>query len=165
MHPFYKLVFEMPLNTKMESFCKQAGDPVPIKRMADKTGQKISWKRKRVRKNKLGILNQKHASPNCGSELPRLRYPRQQIMYYSTMYKKSENKKKLLLQQHYFNNTLDWKKKGLQWVHNINPTIHNIIRWCWFARLMEQTTRQPSVWCSKYFFFIISYRLRGLKTL
>ena len=89
----------------MESFCKQAGDPVPITRMADKTGQKISWKRKRVRKNKLGILNQKHASPNCGSELPRLRYPRQQIMYYSTMYKKSENKKKTvaataLLQQY-----------------------------------------------------------------
>ena len=40
-------------------------------------------------------------------------------MYYSTMYKKSENKKKLLLQQQYFNNTLDWKKKDLQCVHNI----------------------------------------------
>ena len=46
-----------------------------------------------------------NASPNCGSELPRLRYPRQQIMYYSTMYKKSENKKTVaataLLQQYF----------------------------------------------------------------
>ena len=31
---------------------------------------------------------------------------------------------------------------------------------------MGQTTHRPSVWCSKYyFFFIISYRLRALKTL
>ena len=30
---------------------------------------------------------------------------------------------------------------------------------------MGQTTRWPSVWRSKYFFFIISYRLRALKTL
>ena len=44
-----------------------------------------------------------------------------------------------------------------------NPTIYNIIRW--FAGLMGQTTRWPSVWRSKYFFFIISYRLRALKTL
>ena len=31
---------------------------------------------------------------------------------------------------------------------------------------MGRTTHRPSVWCSKhYFFFIISYRLRALKTL
>ena len=44
---------------------------------------------------------------------------------------------------------------------NKNPTIYNIMRW--FAGPMGQTTRQPSVWRSKYFFF--SYRLRALKTL
>ena len=42
-----------------------------------------------------------------------------------------------------------------------NLTIYNIIRW--FARSMEQKTRRLSVWRSKYFFFIISYRLRALK--
>ena len=35
--------------------------------------------------------------------------------------------------------------------HSINPSIYNIIRW--FAGPMGQTTRQPSVWCSKYYFF------------
>ena len=44
-----------------------------------------------------------------------------------------------------------------------NPTIYNIIRW--FAGPMGQTTRRPSVWYSKYFFFTISYRFRALKTL
>ena len=42
-----------------------------------------------------------------------------------------------------------------------NPTIYNMIRW--FAGPMWQTIRRPSVWRSKYF-FIISYRLRALKT-
>ena len=46
-----------------------------------------------------------------------------------------------------------------------NPTICNIIRW--FAGPMGQITRRPSVWLSKHFFsfFIISYRLRALKSL
>ena len=32
-----------------------------------------------------------------------------------------------------------------------NPSIYNIIRW--FAGPMGQTTHQPSIWCSKYYFF------------
>ena len=35
---------------------------------------------------------------------------------------------------------------------NINPTIFNIIRW--FAGSPGQMTRRPSIWCSKYHFFI-----------
>ena len=42
--------------------------------------------------------------------------------------------------------------------HSTNLTIYNII--CWFAGPMRQTTLQPSVWLSKHFFLIISYRLR-----
>ena len=34
-----------------------------------------------------------------------------------------------------------------------NSSIYNIIHW--FNGLMGQTTRQPSVWCSKYYFFLI----------
>ena len=34
-----------------------------------------------------------------------------------------------------------------------NPSIYNIIRW--FAVTMGQTTRWPSIWCSKYYFFFI----------
>ena len=44
-----------------------------------------------------------------------------------------------------------------------NLTIYNIIPW--FAGPMGQTTRPPSVWPSKYFFLIISYRLIAPKTL
>ena len=33
----------------------------------------------------------------------------------------------------------------------------------WFAGVMGQTNRCPSVLCSKYSFFIVSYRLRALK--
>ena len=44
-----------------------------------------------------------------------------------------------------------------------NPTIYNMIRW--FAGLMGQMTRRPSVVTFQVFFFIISYRLRALKTL
>ena len=45
-----------------------------------------------------------------------------------------------------------------------NPTIFNIIRW--LAGSMGEMTHRPSIWCSKhYFFFVISYRLRALKTL
>ena len=33
----------------------------------------------------------------------------------------------------------------------VKPTICDIVRW--FAGPMGQTTRRPSVWCSKYFFF------------
>ena len=33
------------------------------------------------------------------------------------------------------------------------PSIYNIIRW--FAGTMGQTTRGPSVWCSKCYFFLI----------
>ena len=44
-----------------------------------------------------------------------------------------------------------------------NPTIFNII--CLVTGLMGRTTHWPSVWCSKHFFFIISYRFRALKTL
>ena len=40
-----------------------------------------------------------------------------------------------------------------------NPTIYNIIRW--FAGLLGRMTRGPSVWCSKHYFFIISYGLIG----
>ena len=42
-----------------------------------------------------------------------------------------------------------------------NTSIYNIIRS--FAGPMGQTTCPASVWRSKYFFFIISYRLRALK--
>ena len=42
-----------------------------------------------------------------------------------------------------------------------NPSIYNLIRW--FAGPMGQMNRQPSVWCSKNFFFIVSYRLRHSK--
>ena len=34
-----------------------------------------------------------------------------------------------------------------------NPTIYNIIRW--FAGSLGQMTRQPSVWCSKYYLFFL----------
>ena len=45
-----------------------------------------------------------------------------------------------------------------------NPSIFNMIHW--LAGSMGQTRYPPSVWCSKhYFFFIISYTLRALKTL
>ena len=45
-----------------------------------------------------------------------------------------------------------------------NQAIFNTIRWV--NGSMGQTTHRPRVWCSKYyFFFIISYRLRALKTL
>ena len=50
------------------------------------------------------------------------------------------------------------------WLRSIwNPSINNVIYW--FAGPMGQTNRQPSIWHSKYFFFIISFRLRALKTL
>ena len=53
-----------------------------------------------------------------------------------------------------------WKKVSfLSW----NPSIYNILRWV--AWTMGQTNCRPRVWTSKYFFFIISYRLRALKTL
>ena len=45
-----------------------------------------------------------------------------------------------------------------------NPSIYNIIV-RWFAGSLGQMTCRPSVWCSKHYFFIISYRLRALKTL
>ena len=39
-----------------------------------------------------------------------------------------------------------------------NPSIYNILHW--FAWTMVQTNRQPSVWCSKYYyFFIISCKI------
>ena len=45
-------------------------------------------------------------------------------------------------------------------IWNLQYKIH------WFAGSLGQMTRLPSVWCSKhYFFFIISYRVRALKTL
>ena len=44
-----------------------------------------------------------------------------------------------------------------------NPTIFDIVRW--FAGSMGHTTHRPSVSCSKFFFFIIYYRLWALKTL
>ena len=43
------------------------------------------------------------------------------------------------------------QSKDLSW----NPTIYNIIRW--FARPLGQTTPWPSVWHSKYSFFIIFF--------
>ena len=46
---------------------------------------------------------------------------------------------------------------------NWNQSIFDIIPWV--AGSMGQTTHGPSVWCSKYFFFIIFRRLRELKTL
>ena len=39
-----------------------------------------------------------------------------------------------------------------------NPSIYKLIRW--FAGPMGQTTRQPSVWCSKYYFF---YKITNMK--
>ena len=39
-----------------------------------------------------------------------------------------------------------------------NPSIYNIIRWV--AWTLGQTNRQPSIWCSKYyFFFMISCKI------
>ena len=38
-----------------------------------------------------------------------------------------------------------------------NPTIFNIIRWV--AGLLGRSSHWPSVWCSKYFFFIISCKI------
>ena len=44
-----------------------------------------------------------------------------------------------------------------------NPTIFNTI--CWLSGLMGQTTHRPNSWCSKHYFFVImSYRLKALKT-
>ena len=43
-----------------------------------------------------------------------------------------------------------------------NSSIYNILRS--FAGSFVEVNHQPSVWCSKHFFFIISYRLRALKT-
>ena len=40
-----------------------------------------------------------------------------------------------------------------------NPTIYNIIRW--FAGLLGQMTRWPSVWCSKHYFFYDFSKLDG----
>ena len=45
----------------------------------------------------------------------------------------------------------------------INPSIYNILRWV--AWTMGQMAHWRSVWHSKYFSFIISYRHRTLKTL
>ena len=59
-----------------------------------------------------------------------------------------------------------WKLGGVGWwltssgIELWNPTIYSII--CWFAWPMGQTTHQPSIWCSEYFLFIISYRLRAI---
>ena len=39
----------------------------------------------------------------------------------------------------------------------INQSIYNIFRWV--AWMMGQTNCQPSVWCSKYFFFLISCKI------
>ena len=44
-----------------------------------------------------------------------------------------------------------------------NQSIYNILRWV--AWTMGQTNRRPRVWCSKYYFSYIFYRLRALKTL
>ena len=44
-----------------------------------------------------------------------------------------------------------------------NSSIYNIIRW--YGSMTGQKTRWPSVWCSKHYFFIISYRLRADKTI
>ena len=44
-----------------------------------------------------------------------------------------------------------------------NPSIYNILRW--EAWTMGKKNRWPRVWCSKYYFFILFYRLRALKTL
>ena len=42
-----------------------------------------------------------------------------------------------------------------------NPSIYNRI--CWFAESLGKMTLRPSIWCSKRYFFLISYR--KLKTL
>ena len=41
----------------------------------------------------------------------------------------------------------------------MKKTIFNMI--CWVAGSMEWMTHRPSVWCSKHYFFIISYRLKA----
>ena len=46
--------------------------------------------------------------------------------------------------------SLSFAEKGFS-VGSKNPTIYNIIRW--FAGPMGQTTRRPSIWCSKYYLF------------
>ena len=58
--------------------------------------------------------------------------------------------------------TLFWIFYEKRSIHE-NKTIFNIIRLV--AGSMGQVTHQPSIWCSKHFFFIISYRHRALKTL
>ena len=52
-------------------------------------------------------------------------------------------------------------KKTLQNFYQCS--IYNILRWV--AWTMGQTNHRPRVWCSKYYFFFNSYRLRALKTL
>ena len=46
-----------------------------------------------------------------------------------------------------------WLISGTRWSNNktLNPSIFNIIRWV--AVSMEGTSHQPSVWCSKHYFF------------
>ena len=44
-------------------------------------------------------------------------------------------------------NTSQWRVRS----STINPSIYNIIRW--FAGTPGQKTHQPSVWCSKHYFF------------
>ena len=63
----------------------------------------------------------------------------------------------------YETNWLTISHSGECWVRMWNPSIYNIIRQV--AWTMVQTNRQPRVWCSKYYFLNIFYRLRALKTL
>ena len=72
----------------------------------------------------------------------------------------------------FLNSSLKWHslftfrsvvKKFRKILNFINTSIYNIISW--FAGPMGQTNHWASVWCSKYFFSIASYRLRALKNL
>ena len=51
--------------------------------------------------------------------------------------------------------TCTFRSTLMKWELTRNPSIYNMIRWA-----DGQTTRQPSVWCSKYYYrFIKSYKI------
>ena len=103
---------------------------------------------------------------------------------YNTVFSKSQNARKagtlcsvkgkwclarypLSRQAELLDTLLDKENEGPRtfWTHgkSWNSSIYNILRS--FGGSFVQASHRPSVWCSKHFFFIISYRLRALKTL
>ena len=66
--------------------------------------------------------------------------------------KLSFSKLKIKIISKFGNGTIHFRKFRIP-EKSRNPSIYNILRWV--AWTMGQTNRQPRVWCSKYYFFIL----------